>query len=89
MKRLLVLVSILALTACYEREYTQWDKNKEPERKTIIVEHVVTQDGLECIIRRGPDNSAMSCNWPDWNFKRNNGKLVQPIVPGPTGNESR
>ena len=89
MKKLLLLVSVLALTACTQQKYSKWDKSKEPGRDTIMVEHVVTTDGLECVIRRGAGISAMSCNWADWNHKRNNGKLIQTVAPGPTGNESR
>jgi hypothetical protein len=85
MKRILVLLSVLALSACTGPEYNQWVKEKEPDRRLIVVEHVVTQDGLECVILNGAVREvAMSCNWNEWTWKRNKGKLEQKDYPNGT-----
>ena len=43
--------------------------------EVLEVEHVVTQDGLECVRYKHGGNFGLSCNWPEYNWKRNNGKI--------------
>jgi hypothetical protein len=80
MKQILVLISVLALTACGESEqdWIEPTPSEKPVLRQIKVEHVVTQDGLECVKLLVFGNpKTLSCNWADWNWKRNNGKLKQ------------
>lgn len=68
---------LVSLTACVaekpESKKNATAKDKGPN--VIKVEHVVTQDGLECVRYDYGHGTSMSCNWPEYNWKRNNNKL--------------
>lgn len=76
MKRLLIASAVIVLMSGCNKAVPKVDKNGEIISKSVVVEHLVTQDGLECVYyERNYRKSGMSCNWPAYNWKKNNGKL--------------
>jgi hypothetical protein len=67
---------LVALSGCAKQE--QNDEKQVDTRPVLTVTHFVTPEGLECVSikpRFNSDPEGISCNWADWVWRRNNGKL--------------